>query len=373
MEGGYKPYQWTGLSYNEFRNVIPKRRREWEGMIVPHLEKKKPNQHFQVSKDKIGDYQDMIYTDDNQCMKSPYRTQRFDYKKTETNKGSKPNAPINVDAEATSTSTIYVSWSSVLTATYYSIYRDGSLIFQTSSTSYDDIGLDSDTKYTYSISATNSWGESGKNSASATTESSACYWNDDFETGYSEGDPLNPSRWYTFGQDVIHSESGRAVAEDYVGNAVGLCLGILSNFSLSVKFENLEVSDSYSHMGLTMRPYPRYASQGLGFGLYRTADPSSKIRYIEGFDPFYTNTGTDITRSTVWLKIEKTGLAGIFSYSLNNIDWTVLETRTVPVQWANVTIQIENTAPSGKIAVIDDFVFLSGCPALSPIVDTGTV
>jgi hypothetical protein len=165
MESGYKPYHWTGLSYNEARDIVPKRRREWEGLVVPHLEKKKPNQHFV----KSGNYQDMIYTDDSQCMQSPYRTQRFDYQIPETNKGSKPNAPKNVAAKALSIYSIVVSWSRVTTATYYSIYRDGRLIFQTSSLSYLDMGLESDTKYTYTITATSFWGESEKSGAASAT------------------------------------------------------------------------------------------------------------------------------------------------------------------------------------------------------------
>lgn len=87
-ESGLRPYNWTGLSYNAWRNVVPKRRLEWLGYETVHLEKKKPNQHWVKMKDgdtnfdtgtaQKSDYSDMIYTADAQCMQSRYPTSRYE-------------------------------------------------------------------------------------------------------------------------------------------------------------------------------------------------------------------------------------------------------------------------------------------------------
>lgn len=104
-EKGLRPYNWTGLSYNEWRNVVPQRKQQWDGEEFQELELKKPNQHFVKTKDggvswdnKAGgnsDYSDMIYTSDLRCMQKPYPTSR--YEKNLPEFGYKPWTPPEVE------------------------------------------------------------------------------------------------------------------------------------------------------------------------------------------------------------------------------------------------------------------------------------
>jgi hypothetical protein len=89
---------------------------------------------------------------------------------------SAPSTPYNVTAEAASSSSIAISWSSVYDASQYKVYRATSssgnyLFIDTSySASYTDTGLSPNTTYYYKVSAGNSYGESDMSSyGSATT------------------------------------------------------------------------------------------------------------------------------------------------------------------------------------------------------------
>jgi len=76
-----------------------------------------------------------------------------------------PEVPTNVNATATSTSSITVRWSSVPRAAGYKVYRstnaDGaySLVESSTSTTYTDNGLSASTTYYYKVSAYNSAGD----------------------------------------------------------------------------------------------------------------------------------------------------------------------------------------------------------------------
>ena len=88
-----------------------------------------------------------------------------------------PDAPPAPSASASSSSAISISWPSVVSATYYELYRNTSsnsssaaLIHTNSSTSYTDSDLDSGTLYYYWLKACNSVGCSDlSTSANATT------------------------------------------------------------------------------------------------------------------------------------------------------------------------------------------------------------
>ena len=83
-----------------------------------------------------------------------------------------PSVPQNLAVTGTTTSTVSLSWSSVSDADGYEIWRNGSLLTSTSSTSYQDAGLAENTEYTYTVRAFNQAGSSGNsNSVSATTDS----------------------------------------------------------------------------------------------------------------------------------------------------------------------------------------------------------
>jgi fibronectin type 3 domain-containing protein len=93
--------------------------------------------------------------------------------------GTVPSTPSSVTASAQSSSSITVSWGSVSGASDYYIYRATSSggtysqITSTSSTSYTNTGLSSNTTYYYRVSAVNNYGESSQSSyASATTTTS---------------------------------------------------------------------------------------------------------------------------------------------------------------------------------------------------------
>jgi chitinase len=87
---------------------------------------------------------------------------------------SAPSAPGGLTVTGTTSSSASLSWSSPGgTVSGYNVYRNGSKVGTTTSTSYTDSGLAASTKYTYSVTAYNSIGESSPSgSVSATTTSS---------------------------------------------------------------------------------------------------------------------------------------------------------------------------------------------------------
>jgi len=85
---------------------------------------------------------------------------------------STPSSPSGVSASAQSTSSILISWNSVSGASSYDVYRNGSYLTNTSSTSYTNSGLSASTNYCYTIYAKNSCGSSSASSQSCTTTNS---------------------------------------------------------------------------------------------------------------------------------------------------------------------------------------------------------
>jgi subtilisin family serine protease len=73
-----------------------------------------------------------------------------------------PLAPVFYSAFAVATNSIDLFWSSITNATGYVVRRDGVAVGSTSLTSYSDIGVLADTKYCYTIAATNDWGSSSQ-------------------------------------------------------------------------------------------------------------------------------------------------------------------------------------------------------------------
>jgi len=137
---------------------------------------------------KVGDATTTSYTDTGLTVNTTYY-----YKVSASNSAGEsaqsssvsakaesiPETPTGVTAEATSSSHIWVSWSSVTGATYYSVYRSSSSsgtysnVFNIiNSGGYGDSGLTANTTYYYKVSASNSAGESALSSpVSAKTES----------------------------------------------------------------------------------------------------------------------------------------------------------------------------------------------------------
>lgn len=67
-ERGITPQYYNGLNYNRLGDIASERKREWDGLVIKKLEKKKPY-NFET-------YQDMIYTYDRRDGKSHYPNSR---------------------------------------------------------------------------------------------------------------------------------------------------------------------------------------------------------------------------------------------------------------------------------------------------------
>jgi hypothetical protein len=72
---------------------------------------------------------------------------------------SLPNTPGNFNTVTIQKDNIRLGWSSVTSATYYSLVRDGDEVYHGSGTMFQDVGLESGTSYTYLLNAENPTGE----------------------------------------------------------------------------------------------------------------------------------------------------------------------------------------------------------------------
>jgi hypothetical protein len=100
--------------------------------------------------------------------------------------GTPPTTPTGLTVTTTTVSSVSLSWNAATGATSYQLYRDGTQVYSSSSTNYNDTGLGSGTTYQYAVRATNSTGSSGLSSpVSATTVALAhfCFWSNDGTDG----------------------------------------------------------------------------------------------------------------------------------------------------------------------------------------------
>lgn len=89
---------------------------------------------------------------------------------TATTLAGVPAQPTNLVTGSVTTTTINLSWSAALNATSYNIYRDGSVVGSSSSTTFQDSGLSPGTVHQYQVSGVNSAGEGPlSNTATGTT------------------------------------------------------------------------------------------------------------------------------------------------------------------------------------------------------------
>ena len=81
-----------------------------------------------------------------------------------------PSTPTNFSASPSSCNNnwLNLSWSPSSGATSYQVYRNGSLIYNNSSTNFSDTGLSLGTNYSYTLTASNSGGTSGSTGTSGT-------------------------------------------------------------------------------------------------------------------------------------------------------------------------------------------------------------
>jgi chitinase len=83
-----------------------------------------------------------------------------------------PPTPTGLRVTGTTSSSASLAWNTSSGATGYNVYRGGTKVGSTTSTGYTDNGLSASTTYSYSVTATNSAGESARSgSVSATTGS----------------------------------------------------------------------------------------------------------------------------------------------------------------------------------------------------------
>jgi chitinase len=83
-----------------------------------------------------------------------------------------PPVPSGLAVSGTTSSSVSLSWNASSGATGYNVYRGGSKIASVSGTSYTDSGLSASTSYSYTVSATNSAGESAQSGAVTGTTTS---------------------------------------------------------------------------------------------------------------------------------------------------------------------------------------------------------
>lgn len=85
-----------------------------------------------------------------------------------------PAAPTGLAVTGTTTSSVSLSWTAPSgTVTSYSVYRNGSKVGTPAGTSYTDSGLTASTSYTYTVTASNSAGESATSSSVSATTAAA--------------------------------------------------------------------------------------------------------------------------------------------------------------------------------------------------------
>lgn len=90
--------------------------------------------------------------------------------------GNPPPPPTGLSTGTGScgTGTIYVSWNTSAGATSYQLHRNGSLIYNGSSTTFTDTGLTAGQSYTYTVYASNSYGQSGSSAGVLGTAPATC-------------------------------------------------------------------------------------------------------------------------------------------------------------------------------------------------------
>jgi hypothetical protein len=384
-ESGLRPYNWTGLSYNAWRNVVPKRRLEWLGYETVHLEKKKPNQHWVKMKDgntnfdtgaaQKSDYSDMIYTADAQCMQSRYQTSRYEKNlaefsfpdwtppEVEIPTEELPSAPTGLTATVISTTEIDLSWTAVDDALSYYIYRDGAFLVATSSVTYYDTGLTAATEYSYQVSAINTAGEGEKCSAVAATTATAGTWSDNFNA-----EAINTDKWLVSDPAPVISD-GHLSADNTAIVGVSSYAIWGSSFSISIKVDR---KDQAGNVGFLIDSYPYSGGTVSYYIAYWPPWPANVALSTGEWEP------VSDTSSTIYLKVERNGSSFTFMHSIDGSSYETLATKTLFEGNVGISLYFDNynygppsTFP--PIGAIDSFDIQSGEPVATPKAKAGSL
>lgn len=144
-----------------------------------------------------------------------------------------PSVPQGVTATSSSASSATIIWTAStdnVAVTGYEVYRDGTKVGTTATTSYTDTGLAASTTYTYTVKAYDAAGNLSAASGAATATTSAgstatiYYKNDSFASKYIHYKLDGSSTWTTSPGVQMNSSSysGYSVATIQLGTATGL-------------------------------------------------------------------------------------------------------------------------------------------------------
>lgn len=382
-ESGLRPYNWTGLSYNAWRNVVPKRRLEWLGYETVHLEKKKPNQHWVKMKDgntnfdtgaaQKSDYSDMIYTADAQCMQSRYQTSRYEKNlaefsfpdwtppEVEIPTEELPSAPTGLTATVISTTEIDLSWTAVDDALSYYIYRDGAFLVATSSVTYYDTGLTAATEYSYQVSAINTAGEGEKCSAVAATTATAGTWSDNFNA-----EAINTDKWLVSDPAPVISD-GHLSADNTAIVGVSSYAIWGSSFSISIKIDRADY-DTWGDIGFLIDSYP-YSGDTVSYYV---------VYWPDQFTVELSTGEHEMSASASWsayLKIERSGSNFTFSHSTDGSSYETLATKSLFAGNVGISLFFNhyNYPTPPDLTKIDSFDIQSGEPVATPKAKAGSL
>lgn len=377
-EKGLRPYNWTGLSYNEWRNVVPQRKRQWDGEEFQELELKKPNQHFVKTKDggvswdnKAGgnsDYSDMIYTSDLQCMQKPYPTSRyeknlpeFSFEPWEPEELTPPSAPTGLSATAISTSEIDLTWNAVDDALYYYVYRDGVYVGMASLSHYSDTGLSASTEYSYTVSAVNTSGESEQSNTAYATTVAVGEWSDDFN-----GESLDTDKWLAVNAVLSGGYLVTDSEEPFAFKSGASSYGIFGeSFSVTTKVQR----NTDNQASIMCAVYPYDGGTNVLFGTDPWQADSVTLKAAAPYLGYLKSTEVSVTTDILYLRMIRSGDSFTFKYSTDGSSYTEIDTHTCFSGNASMTICVVGDPIAEGLFIADSFTVDSGMPAASPVAE----
>jgi len=243
-----------------------------------------------------------------------------------------PSIPTGVNATATSSSSITVSWTAVSGATGYYVYRSSSAsgnytrVGTSSTASYTNTELSASTTYYYKVTAYNSGGESSQFSVvSATTMLSTPTEVNAMGTSTSS---------ITVSWDTVSSADGYYVYRSSSDSGTYTRVGTLSTTTY--------IDTGLSHS--TTYYYKVTAFNSDGESSQSSVVSAETYASVSGTYSYYESTGVIWYRSTYTFNSN-----GTYVYTItSNIDWNVNESGTYNISGSTVTL-----SRGGTLTIID--------------------